>query len=300
VYLFRRTLVDADTSELELWRTDGTAEGTLRLTTIPFPILQQPNPKPVVVGGRLFFNFFGVLWTSDGSIAGTQPLPIQLPVGTIALAAGNDVVYATSEGLGSNGEQGLWAIDPETLEPTLLAFAKRIGVGAGAPVGSLLGNALFFKVLDDQVVEHWWVTEGTPASTHPLPEPLASNTAAQFVTAGDRRYFTACEPEHGCELWSTDRLGEDTRLVQDLWPGPRSSDPVILSATGTKLLFAATDPEVGRELWVIDVSALSSGSAVAAPQRLVSSRKRGLGTADSLHEHSAREAVCLWTLPSKA
>jgi ELWxxDGT repeat protein len=257
LYLFRRVF-DGDAETLELWRTDGTENGTLRLTSIPFPSLNNNiYPDPVVVRGRLFFRFFGVLWTSDGSVEGTQPSPVQLPVGTFALDAGTDVVYAGSESFGSDGQQGLWAIDPVTLETTLLASGKRIGVGVGAPLGSLLGNALFFKVLDDQVVEHWWVTEGTPSSTHPLPEPLASNTAAQFVTAGDRRYFTACEPEHGCELWSTDRLGEDARLVQDLWPGPRSSDPVILSATETSLLFAATGPEVGRELWEIDVSAAS-------------------------------------------
>jgi ELWxxDGT repeat protein len=254
VYLFRR-VVDVDTAALELWRTDGTAEGTLRLTTIPFPYLKNPYPDPVVVGGRLFFSFFGVLWTSDGSVAGTQPAPIQLPVGTIALAAGKDVVYATSEGLGSNGEQGLWAIDPATLEPTLLASSRRIGGGSvGTPLGSLLGNALFFKMMNEQGVEHWWVTDGTPSSTHPLPDLLAGNTAARFVTAGDRRYFTACEPEHGCELWSTDRLGEDTRLVQDLWPGPRSSDPEILASTETSLLFAATESDAGRELWDLDLS----------------------------------------------
>lgn len=187
---------------------------------------------------------------------GTKPLPTQLPVGTFALATGEDVLYAGALSFGSEGRQGLWAIDPATLEPTLLASSRKIGGGSvGTSLGSLLGNALLFTVMDEDFVEHWWVTEGTPSSTHPLPIPLGDNPAAQFVIAGDRRYFSACDPDHGCELWSTGRLGEDTRLVQDLWPGPRGSEPVILEGTEAKLLFAATSPEVGRELWEIDLSA---------------------------------------------
>ncbi len=256
-YLFRR-VVEGEAVSLELWRTDGTEAGTLRLAAIPFLALQQPYPNPVVVGGRLFFLVFGTLWTSDGTIAGTKPLPTQLPADALALAGGENVLYASSAGLGGNPgdpDQGLWKIDPATLEPTLLASGKRIGGGiVAAPLGSLLGNALLFRRLDDDSIGHWWVTEGTPSSTHPLTDPVADSATA-FVTAGTRRYFVACEPEHGCELWSTDRLGDDARLVQDLWPGARGSDPVILSATDRSLLFAATDPEAGRELWEIDVAA---------------------------------------------
>src|SRR5205085_7566101 len=72
---------------------------------------------------------------------------------------------------------------------------------------------------------------------------------------GDRRYFKACDAGHGCELWSSDRLGEDRRLVVDLWPGPRSSDPEILAVDGGALLFAATEPVAGRELWRLDLPA---------------------------------------------
>ncbi|MES1245991.1 MAG: hypothetical protein ABUT39_30570 [Acidobacteriota bacterium] len=254
-YLFRRA-VEGETVSLELWRTDGTAEGTLRLASLPFPELSNPYPNPVVVGGRLFFLFFRTLWMSDGTAVGTKPLPTQLPIGTFALTAGGGVLYAGSEGFGSEGRQGLWAIDPATLEPTRLASALRVGGGSvGTPLGSLIGNTLLVKLREDQDVERWWVTEGTPSSTHPIPAPLGELTSLNLVAAGGRHWFAACDPDHGCELWSTDRLGEDTRLVQDLWPGPRSGDPVILRATETKLLFVATDPDVGRELWEIDVSA---------------------------------------------
>lgn len=267
-FLFRRVPLDGDLAALELWRTDGTAAGTLRLASLPFDKNATPFPNPALVGGRLFFRFRGTLWVSDGSASGTRPLPDQPPGGTFALAAGTTTLYAAA-GNPETGPETLWAIDPGTLEASLLATSPWIAGGyVGQPLGSIQGNTLFFQAADENDVTRWWVTEGTPQGTHPLPEPLASNTTAEFFTAGDRRYFAACDPEHGCELWSADRLGEDTRLVQDLWPGPRSSDPEILTVTEDAILLAATEPNVGRELWKIDLSEIAPyGVKRATPTR---------------------------------
>jgi ELWxxDGT repeat protein len=202
-----------------------------------------------------------------------------LPGGTFALAAGTDTLYAAA-GQFDEGKQTLWAINPETLAATQLgSFHQVAGGGVSTILGSVLKNTLFFLATDDQDVERWWVTEGTQASTHPLPALLASNTDADFFTAGDRRYFSACEPEHGCELWSTDRLGEDTRMVEDLWAGPRGSDPEILRVIGNAIFLAATEPTVGRELWKLDLPAVSGPGASRAktivPSRPLVSRARG-------------------------
>jgi ELWxxDGT repeat protein len=98
-----------------------------------------------------------------------------------------------------------------------------------------------------------WLSEGTPESTRPLADPPPDATADAFIPAGDRFYFKACDAGHGCELWSADRLGGDRRLVVDLWPGPRSSDPEILTVGDGVMLFAATEPTAGRELWRLDL-----------------------------------------------
>jgi ELWxxDGT repeat protein len=272
-FLFRQVTVPDDSTQaaLELWRTDGTAAGTLRLASIPFDNNGFPFPTPVVVGGRLFFQFLGTVWRSDGSPEGTQPFSNQLPRGTFALAAGADTLYATA---GDDVQQTLWAINPATLAATELVTFQRVGGGGvSSPLGSVLGNTLVFQVFDPRGVGRWWVTEGTPESTHSLPDPLASDQDVEFFTAGNRRYFSACEADHGCELWSTDRFGEDTRLVEDLWPGPRGSDPQILAVTGNAIFLAATEPTVGRELWKVDLAAAARAARskiMAPPQRLVS------------------------------
>lgn len=257
-FVFRRIPVSSDPASegvLEVWRTDGTAEGTLRLASAPYPQNTGSFLHPASVGGRLFFRFAGTLWVSDGSVAGTHPLPNQLPGGTFALAAGTDVLYAAAGYQDSDQEhQTLWAIDPVTLAASLLGTFSRVAEGhIEGPLGSVLGNTLFFKVGGEQNVDQWWVTEATAGSTHRVPGLSASNQVTEFFTMEDRRLFTSCDDEHGCELWSTDRLGEDTRLVADLWPGPRGSDPQILAVSGDAVWFAATEPSVGRELWRIDI-----------------------------------------------
>jgi ELWxxDGT repeat protein len=274
-------------SVLEVWRTDGTAAGTLRLASTPFPNDFSSFLSPAVVGGRLFFRLGGTLWVSDGSADGTHPLPEQLPGGTFALVAGSATLYA---GAGYQDDdpthETLWAIDPSTLAASPLGTFGWIDTGAtGASLGSLLGDTLFFAATDPQnpqAGKKVWLTEGTAASTRRPPAPLADLRDTAFFTLGDRRYFTACEAEHGCELWSTGRLGEDSRLVADLWPGPRSGDPYILAVDDKSLLFAATEPTTGRELWKLDRSALSAnGNANAtrawAPAKPLVSPRRAPG-----------------------
>ncbi|HSF40949.1 MAG TPA: hypothetical protein VLT87_14225, partial [Thermoanaerobaculia bacterium] len=254
-FLFRVVPVDNELAALELWRTDGTAAGTLRLASLPFDKNLTPHPHPALVGGRLFFRFRGVLWVSDGSAGGTKPLANQLPGGTFALAAGTTTLYAAAGPEDGTQSHTLWALDSGTLKATRLATYRWISGGSGFPLGNVLGNTLLFRATDENSVTRRWVTEGTPQSTRTVPEPLASDDLynKKIFTAGNRHWFSACDPEHGCELWSTDRLGEDTRLVQDLWPGPRGSSPVILAVTKDAIWFAATEPDAGRELWKIDL-----------------------------------------------
>lgn len=253
-FLFRQVPLDAGLAALELWRTDGTETGTFRLASLSFDKELTPLPSPALAGGRLFFRFQGTLWRSDGSVQGTEPLPTLLPEPTLALAAGPATLQAVT---GQPGEkrQTLWAIDPETLQKTRLGTFDRIAdESAGLTLDSVQGNAFLFRATQDNV-ERWWRTEGTPESTHPLPEPLGeANRAVPFFAARDRLYFLAPDSEHGWELWSSGQSGENARLVQDFWPGPQTGFPEILAVTGDAIWLAATHPDVGRELWKIDLS----------------------------------------------
>src|SRR2546430_13805207 len=71
-----------------LWRSDGTAEGTIKL-------LSPPGSEYVTSGGTLFFRNPG-LWTSDGSPQGTRPaseFATRFPTTPIILATIGDTMY---------------------------------------------------------------------------------------------------------------------------------------------------------------------------------------------------------------
>jgi ELWxxDGT repeat protein len=92
-----------------------------------------------------------------------------------------------------------------------------------------------------------WVLDA--AGRNPQQPPAAPTYGSSFVAVEDRIYFSARDPEHGTELWSSTGTAEGTALVKDINPGPAGSDPRELTAVGQALFFRATDPEHGSELW---------------------------------------------------
>jgi ELWxxDGT repeat protein len=61
--------------------------------------------------------------------------------------------------------------------------------------------------------------------------------------------FTASDGIHGAELWRSDGTAEGTVEVQDIAPGPASSNPADLELVRDRVCFSAHDGIHGRELW---------------------------------------------------
>src|SRR5262249_43522175 len=76
-----------------LWTTDGTADGTLSLTTVP---LGFSFYGIVAAGGRLFFQVYSqstsAIWVSDGTPAGTRPLA-GVPFGFNPTVVGSQIFF---------------------------------------------------------------------------------------------------------------------------------------------------------------------------------------------------------------
>jgi ELWxxDGT repeat protein len=73
-----------------------------------------------------------------------------------------------------------------------------------------------------------------------------------IASTGDQLYFGADDGVHGKELWVSDGTESGTASVQDLFPGPRGSDPQGFAFVGGTLFFTAAGPGIGRELWRLD------------------------------------------------
>jgi ELWxxDGT repeat protein len=82
------------------------------------------------------------------------------------------------------------------------------------------------------------------------PGPLSSDPRG-LVVAGGRLWFSALDPQHGRELWTSDGTRAGTRLAVDLTPGPASSAPEQLTPFQGRLYCAADDGVVGREVWSV-------------------------------------------------
>src|SRR5262249_54438313 len=63
---------DDGSTGLELWKTDGTTEGTMRVADIVEGELGSNPAQLTGVNGTLFFTVTGGLWRSDGTAAGTM------------------------------------------------------------------------------------------------------------------------------------------------------------------------------------------------------------------------------------
>lgn len=112
-----------------------------------------------------------------------------------------------------------------------------------------------------------WSTHKTFTATTPAPVAPALqvellkdiNTQSYLldrtVAIGNTIYFATLDPQTGAELWKSDGTADGTKIVKDIYPGPRGADPEFLINVNGTLFFTASDPVFGRELWKSDGTA---------------------------------------------
>lgn len=201
---------------VELWKTDGTAAGTVLVKEIAAGADSSMPISLVNVDGRLFFlasdpEHGTELWTSDGTEAGTQVMDLT----------------------------------PGPADSTLLPLI----IGAN-------GLAFFAMADPATGAYSLWKSDGTPAGTGMISDvvPMFSDWPFVPVAAGDTLFFAGCDAAgaQGNELWKSDGTPAGTTLVKDIVSGPDGSLPMWLVPAGDRVFFAIIDPESDMELWGSD------------------------------------------------
>lgn len=263
----------------ELWRTDGTTSGTVRLTDlVPGVGSSAPNAVvgPVMAPYRLASGAWGLvfaarsvatgeeLWVTDGTRAGTSLLADIRPgaedsfVRQMASLRGK-VYFAAFDDV--HGFE-LWETDGSAAGTRLVADLIP-GPGDSSPYG-LTGNEqtgqLFFSVRLPGIGAEPHVLDTATGSVSLLADvnPGPGNSGADdWIPVGAETAFTAFTPTNGTEIWFTDGTTAGTRLVRDVRPGSESSIGFRLDAValGGRLVFAADDGATGVELWESDGTA---------------------------------------------
>ncbi|MBN1209078.1 MAG: HYR domain-containing protein [Myxococcaceae bacterium] len=235
----------------KLWRTDGTAEGTVLLRDVN-PSSNGGISELTAVGERVFFSVddgaSGLeLWVSDGSREGTRmvkdlvPGPSYKTLENFTATAG--LLYFTAKD-GSAVE--LWKSDG-TEAGTVRVF--QFGQGAAPQRGALFtahGATLYFQGYHPTTGYDLWKTDGTEAGTVLVADLLPIGNVQQLTSADGLLYFLA----EGTVYRTDGTPGGTVRLVTRTDGYPTSFDE--LAAFGSRLLFTAYDTVHGDALWLSD------------------------------------------------
>jgi ELWxxDGT repeat protein len=291
LYYAARATAGGKTLGVELWKSDGTAEGTVLVKDIwaaPYDTSSEPR-QLTAIGDALYFSASDAggsggnreLWTSDGTTEGTVLVKDINP----GVERGSDPYGFTQVGgtivFAAEGPEGreLWKTDG-TAEGTVLLKDIRPGFQDSHPYQfTLAGDTLYFVANDGEHGSEVWKTDGTPEGTMLVkdvgPDDVFNPPVPGSLTAvGDVLYFTTADVGHGRELWKTDGTPDGTVMVTDLRTGAEGSAPDNLIAFDGALYFGAFDGPSSMPLWKLDGSAAApvrvtdaaSGDVLQAPK----------------------------------
>jgi ELWxxDGT repeat protein len=243
----------SDLGSGELWRSDGTPEGTFQVSDI---IPGPDGPEPVELTplrGLLFFAIQGGpgLWRSDGTVEGTFEIDLGVDVAVGGLSdLGGTLLFFAGDAL---GRLSLWRTDGTAAGTVQIVEGPESWQFLGRR--AVAGGLLFFAV-STPTGQELWKSDGTAAGTVQVAAfaPDAGHPEA-LTAAGGRLFFRLDDPAAGAELWVSDGTAAGTARVKDIQPGPASSFPNRMAALGSLLYFSADDGVTGAELWRSDGTA---------------------------------------------
>jgi ELWxxDGT repeat protein len=262
-----------------LWRTDGTAAGTVLVKSLTIPNIGFiPQLPPVAAGvGKWVFPVndtaggTGIeLWVTDGTTAGTillkdinpgigDSLPMQMTsLGSLALFEATDPTNGTE----------LWATDGTPTGTVLVKDINPLAASSSPNCGSVslcngftvMGSFIYFAANDGTNGIELWRSDGTTANTLMVANINtavgAGSSPQEFGVLGSTLLFRADGGTAlgGPELWKSDGTpGGTTSLVLDIRSGTTGSSPSNLFPFGGLMLFSATGSTAqGAELWKSD------------------------------------------------
>jgi ELWxxDGT repeat protein len=251
----------------ELWRTDGTAIGTFRLTDLKAGPANTFFTSMVAAPGGLYFvatsdAYGGEVFFTDGTVEGTRVVR-DIRAGADSsnpteLKMVGDRLFFAADG-DRNGPE-LWTSDGTADGTHLVKVIQQpdpFGVSRFKNFTEFQG-LLYFSTRDVPFNEQLWRSDGTAEGTYRItqigPEPTIANITDLRVV-GDRLMFRAADPEHSSEFWVSDGTPEGTSMVVDLKPGPQHSAVTIVGVAGSQLFFTFNDGTHGEEIWRTDGTA---------------------------------------------
>lgn len=274
----------------ELWRTDGTLDGTYLVRDINSGTSSSSPANFAALGPWLYFAASDStsngteLWRTDGTSAGTtMVLNINTASNTGSspanLTPAGSVVFFTASDSTSNGTE-LWSTDGTAAGTVLVQNINPTANSSSSPANlNYFNGILIFTANNGTSGTELWKSDGTNAGTALLKDinsGSSSSSPSNFIVVGSTLYFTATDSTNGTELWKTDGTAAGTVLVKDINAGTSSSSPGFLRNLNATLVFRATTSAQGSELWTSDgtsagtvlVKDINSGTSGSNPSNM--------------------------------
>ena len=260
------TATPAGQTGIELWKSDGTAAGTVQVKDIASGFASSSPGSFQVLGSTLIFRASngaaagqhgGELWKSDGTSAGTVMVK-DINVGTAGsnptgfTQFGTKLLFSANDGE-ANYATELWETDGTTAGTVMLANISATGHSTPGQF-KVVGNTVFFSANGGTGAQGFelWKTDGTELGTvmvKDIDPGIGDSFPGSLTEIDGVVYFAATTAAKGRELWKTDGTAAGTVLTEDVNPGSAGSGPSSLTPALGTMLFNATDVVNGSELW---------------------------------------------------
>lgn len=255
---------------VELWKSNGTAAGTVLVKDINPGALTSGPHLLTVINGTLFFvaNDGGVtgheLWKSNGTLAGTQLVRNINPsrgYHITELEAVNGTLFFTADN-GVNGVE-LWKSDG-TAGGTVLV--KDIGANFSSNIRNLtnVNGTLYFTAFTLATGTELWKSNGTAAGTvlvKDITPGAVGTTLTDLTRVGSQLFFRANIPNgSGYELWKSDGTAAGTVSMRVGLLGLANGGPFITDVNGVAYFKA------GNDLWKSDGTVAGTRLVLAGAQ----------------------------------
>lgn len=242
-----------DTKGSELWKSDGTAAGTVLVRDIN-PGQGSSFPGELTnVNGVLYFTALDEtedigLWKSNGTSAGTIKI-----IGTPKGYAQHNLVNFAGTLFFSADDTNFYLDHLWKSDGTTAGTVPVRNVDSNDSNPSELTNVnddLFFVANDGESGNELWSNNGfTTFRVADINSGTNSSNPHSLLNANGKLYFAASRALSGPELWTSDGTEAGTDQVADIRSGLAGSSPAELVNIGSAVYFTADNGTQGRELW---------------------------------------------------
>ena len=240
----------------EVWKSDGTEEGTVMVKDInPYDDCDAENLTNV--NGTLLFtandSTGNNLWMSDGTEGGTATVNDILRDISAGLIDVNGTLFFIADYL----FQGPMLCKSDGTEAGTVAI-KEVDPSNGSDIGNMTDvNGTLFFTADDGHETKLWKSDGTEAGTVVIKAIDSSYGGLYNLTnVGGTLFFTTNHGDYGRQLWKSDGTEAGTVIIKLIDPEPSPGFfPKDLTAVNGVLFFTGNDGAHGIEIWKSDGTA---------------------------------------------